>query len=370
MSYRPRDIYRGRRKFRVPLTICLSILTFLLVVCIALFYILQQYLVYDQTGVTLQLPFMTDETADQTEAAELEVSPTFEPIAVQVVYEDPDFSQVDLGGWEELTATQTLFVPFEDAVDAVKVATAVTTAQEQGLTGLVLELKTSEGKLAWASTSQTAVDYGTAGLMDYTETIASLHEKGLTAAAQISCCADELLATRNWTVTLQTLSGSAYQDSDGIYWLDPYNRTLRTYIADLMDELAAMGFDEIILADLYHPISEEGFQYSTSLQTEANPVTAVCQMGRRLVEAMEGTGVTVSVLLDQDSLENGSGSLTGQDIDIFWRLFARLYCPTSASSAATDLELAAETMTQGDAAVRFVPVCATAPDGFSSYCLK
>jgi hypothetical protein len=354
----------------VPLTIGLSVLAVILALGISLFYILQQYLVYDQTGVTLQLPFMAEETAAEAETEEAEATPAFEPIAVQVVYEDPDFSQVDLGGWEELTATQTMFVPYADAVDTVKVATAVTSAQEQGLTGLVLELKTSDGKLAWASTSQTATDYGTSGMMDYTETIAALHEKGLTAAAQISCCADELLATRNWTMTLQTISGSAYQDSDGVYWLDPYNRTLRTYIGELMAELAAMGFDEIILADLYHPVSEEGFQYSTTLQTEANPVTAVCQMGRRLVEAMDGTGVAVSVLLDADSLESGNGALTGQDIDIFWRLFARLYCPTTAQGAATDLEIAAETMTQGDASVRFVPVSTTAPDGFSSYCLK
>jgi hypothetical protein len=340
---------------------------FILAAGITLFYVMQQYLVYDQNGVSLQLPFMQAETTP--DEAEPETTPAFEPIAVQVVYEDPDFSQVDLGGWEELDTTQVRFVPFEDATDAVELSSAVTSAQDSGLSGLVLELKDTSGKLAWASTSQTAVGYGTSGGMDYTELIQTIHEKGMTVAAQISCCADELLATRNWTVALQTMSGSAYQDSQGIYWLDPYNRTVRSYLAELMEELAAMGFDEIILADLYHPISEDGFQYSTTLQTEANPVTAVCQMGRRLAETLAGTDVAVSVLLDRDSLENGQSDLTGQDMDIFWRLFARVYCPTSAQEAASDLELAVETMTQGDASVRFVPVCASAPDGFASYCL-
>ena len=64
MAYRPKDIYRGRRKFRVPLMIGLFILAFLLIGTVGLFYFLQQFLVYDQTGVSLQLPFMASETAE------------------------------------------------------------------------------------------------------------------------------------------------------------------------------------------------------------------------------------------------------------------------------------------------------------------
>lgn len=370
MSYRPRDIYRGRRKFRVPLTIFLSVLVFILAAGIAMFYILQQYLVYDQSGVSLQLPFMEEQAAPEEEPEQAEATPAFEPIAVQVVYEDPDFSQVDLGGWEELSAARLRFISYEDATDSVKLAAAISGASGGDFTGVVLELKDRSGQLAWASACQTAMDYGTAGTMDYAETVAALHEQGLTAAAQICCCADELLATRNWTVTLQNADGSAYRDEEGVYWLDPYNRTVRTYLADLMAELSAMGFDEIILADLYHPVDEAGFQYSTTLQTEPNPVTAVCQTGRRLVESLDGTGTAVSALIDPSSLRNGEGDLTGQDLNIFWRLFARLYCPSSADSAASDLELAAETMTQGEASVRFVPVCTLIPDGFSSYCIE
>lgn len=381
MPYRPRDIYRGRRKNRLPLMIGLFIPAFLIVCAIVLFYVLQQFLVYDQTGVSLQLPFMATETAQETEEEPVQ---TFEPVTVQVVYEEPDFSDMDLGGWQELSATKARFIPVSEAASEMKLNAALANVSTEEYTGVILELKGTDGQLAWASTCDTAVGYGTAGVMDYTETVAALHERGLTAAAQISCFADELLASRNWLVALQTENG-AYEDAEGRCWLDPYNRTVRNYIADLMAELSAMGFDEIILADLYHPVrsgwensdgedgsSGTGFTYTVTLQTEADPVNAVCQAARRLVEGMADTGTTVSAVIDRSSLVNGTGDRTGQDIELFWRIFARLYCPCDTWDAATALEYAGEVMNDGSASVRFVPVCEAygGPDGFDSYALK
>lgn len=368
MAYRPRDIYRGRRKFRVPLTVFLFVLSVLIISAVVLFYGLQQYLVYDQSGVSLQLPFMGGETAapvsDQTSE---EPEATFEPVPVQVVYEDPDFSDLDLGGWQELSATRARFVPFSEAINTAELESAVTNLSPEEYTGLVLELKDESGQLAWASASELAVNYGTSGALDYTETVAALHEKGLTAAAQISCCADALMARRNWPVSLQSVAGKAYQDEDGVYWLDPYNRDVRGYLIDLMAELSAMGFDEIILTNLYHPIREGGFTYSVTLQTQANPVNAVCQMARRLAESLSGTGTAVSALIDGASLRDGLSAQTGQDLEIFWRIFARLYCVTDGYDIATTVEAATERMTQGDMAVRLALMGTSAPEGEHSY---
>ena len=377
MPYRPKDIYHGRRKYRVPLTIGLFVLAFLIIGAVALFYILQQFLVYDQTGVRLQLPFMASETVEEA-PPEAEVTPTFEPVEVQVVYEEPDFSDLDLGGWEELAPTKAKFVPYADAANEQRLSAALAAVSGDDYTGVVLELKDRGGQLAWTSDCDMAVAYGTTGFMDYTETVAALHERGLTAAAQISCLADDLLGARNWPVALRTADGAVYTDSGGTCWLDPYNRTVRNYIADLLGELAGMGFDEILLADLYHPVGETvyneegepvgtGFQYSVTVQTAPDPVNAVCQMARRLAEDMQESGVAVSAVIDESSLLAGDGARTGQDISIFWRIFARLYCPCESWNAMTDLEAAAETLTSGSIGVRFAPVCEYIPDDFDSY---
>jgi hypothetical protein len=171
-------------------------------------------------------------------------------------------------------------------------------------------------------------------------------------------------------VALQTADGKSYQDDNGVYWLDPYNRTVRTYLLGLMEELAAMGFDEIILADLYHPVTSTPLTYSIAIQTEPDPVVAVCQMARRLAESMQETGVTVSALVDRNSLLNRNGAATGQDLGIFWRIFARLYCPSDYWGVPMDWEYGIEAMTEGDAAERFVPVLDMVPEGYESYVIK
>lgn len=365
MPYRPKDIYRGRRKFHVPLTIFLFVLAGLFIGAVVLFYALQQYIVYDQSGVTLQLPFMQTEAPVTQE--ETEPTPAFEPIAVQVIYEEPDFSDLDLDRWEDLAPTQARFIPYSDAVSDTKLSAAISNAESGGYSGVVLQLKDKSGRLAWASACELAAAYGTAGTMDYTETVEAIHEKGMTAAAQISCCADELMATRNWPATLQITAGNPYRDSDGTYWLDPYNRSIRSYLIDLTRELIAMGFDEVILADLYHPISESAFMYSVTLQAGASPVTAVCQMGRRISEAAGDAGVPVSVLISADSMRNGQYIETGQDLSVFWKLFARVYCPTDYWTAAEDMALATASMTEGSADIRFVPVSEMIPEDMASY---
>ncbi len=377
MAYRPKDIYRGRRKYRVPLIAALSVLAALIVGAVAMFYILQQFLVYDQTGVRLQIPFLTEEVKSE-EVAEATPTPAFIPVEVQIVYDAPDFSDLDLGGWEGLSATTAKFVPFADAASEQRLNAALAGVSADTYDGVVMELKSSGGQLAWASACDMAVSYGLSGTMDYTETVAALHERGFTVGAQISCLADELLATRNWPLALRGLGGTTYRDSGGVYWLDPYNRQVRDYIADLMAELAAMGFDEILLADLYHPVSDAalydeagtlvdtGFTYSVTLQTDPNPINAVCQMAKRLAEGMAGTGVAVSAVIDENSLRNDQSERTGQDLDIFWRVFARLYCPCDTWNAMTDLEAAAETLNAGDIAVRFVPVCEYFPENVAS----
>ena len=366
MPYRPRDIYRGRRKFRVPLTIFLFVLAFLLIGGVSLFFFLQRYLVYDANGVTLQLPSKTEQAEVEQMETLVTPKPTFEPVTVDIIWEDPDFSQIDLGGWEDLDAVQARFIPLDTVINANALSSAVTAAQAEGYSGAVLEMKDDSGRLAWPSGASMAQSYGTAGPADVSAAIEALHEAGMTAAARISCFADTLIAERNWPVALQS-GGSPYVDNDKRHWVDPYNRTVRTYLTELALELAAMGFDEIILADLYHPVSEAGFTYSTALQTQADPVAAVCQAGRRVVEALADTGVAVSAQIDADSLRNGQGSQTGQDINIFWRLFARLYCPTSPDMAASDTELAVDAMNAGDGGIRFVPVCLYIPEGSPSY---
>lgn len=365
MGYKPRDVYKGRRKYKVPLMIFFFVLAFLLVAGVGLFYGLQQFIVYDETGVRLQ--FTAPEAEESPEVTDAVIpTPDVSGMTVNIVYRDPDFSQVSFAVGEESGAAESALVSFRDASDPVRLETRLAELQEQGYTSFLFDLKTEEGQLAWASQASTALSFGTGGRMDYTDTIAALHEQGMRAAARISVCADNLLAVRNWPLGLRDAGGMPFADENGVFWLDPYNRQVRLYIIDLMTELAAQGFDEIVLDDLWHP-DGDGFAYSITLHTEPSAEAAVGQLAVKLAEAAEGLGVELSVCLQGDSLRYDRAAESGQDPELFWRIFERLYCVTDAETAASDRDQA---LRFGGSAERFVPICPyQAPEGFDSYVL-
>lgn len=366
MGYKPRDIYKGRRKYKVPLMILFFVLALLLVLTVGLFYGLQQFIVYDETGVHLQL--VSPEAEENPEApAAVIPTPDVSGMTVNIVYRDPDFSQVSFEVGQERDARESAFVSFRDASDGARLQTRLAELQEQGYTSFLLDLKTESGQLAWASMAPMALSFGTGGTMDYTETVAALHEQGMSVAARISVCADNLLAVRNWPLALRNSAGMPFADDNEVFWLDPYNRQVRLYIIDLMEELAAQGFDEIVLDDLWHPSAEEGFAYSINLHTEASPTAAVCQLAVKLAEGAEGLGVELSLCLEGDSLRYDQAHRSGQDLELLWRVFDRFYCSTDAETAVSDRDQA---LRFGGSAQRFVPICPyQAPEGFDSYVL-
>lgn len=347
--------------------ILLFLLAFLLVFAIVAFYGLQQFLVYDDNGVSLQ--FGGGEQTETVAAAVPTVRPTPDVTGMQVniVFTDPSFDDIALPVGEELVPLKARQLAFADVMDATKLAAGISAAVSEGCNAVVLEMKTAAGQLAWASATELAASYGTSGMTDFTETLAAMHEQGLYAAAKVAVCADDLMAVRNWPIALRGADGQPYQDAAGHYWLDPYNHAVREYIIPLLQELAAMGFDEIILTDLAHPVAAEGveFQYSTTLRTDPNPRAAVCQLARKIAETMQASGVKLSVQVESSALSADGSSANGQDLSVFWKLFDRIVCSTSSDEAESACESA---RSFGGSRERFVPFCTwSAPSGWDSY---
>ncbi len=365
MAYRSRDVYRGRRKYTLPLLILLFTLAFLVLGAVLAFYGLQQFIVYDESGVTLQFS-RSDEVESDSPAAPVGV-PDLSGMAVQIVYRDPDLSEVSLPVGEDTTARQAGYIHFAETQKAETLAERVAALQAENYDAIVFEMKNESGWLAWRSAAPTAYSYGTSGTQDFAELLASLEAAGVYTVARISVCADDLLAVRNWPIALKSAAGTPYTDANGHYWLDPYNRATRLYIVELMTELAAMGFDEILLDDLRHPIDEAGFSYSVNLHVDPNPLAAVGQLAVKLAEQAQGLEVALSVCVDATSLRQELSASSGQELALFWRIFDRVYVSTDSQAAAADRDAA---LSFGGAVERFVPICAyQSPESFGSYVL-
>ena len=121
-----------------------------------------------------------------------------------------------------------------------------------GTKGVVLPMKTPDGKLGYVSRLPQAMDWD-ASSGDPTRNQAIREVTGqddLHTVALISCLADNR-AGRD--LALLRESGSPWVDKSGQSWLDPDKEATLVYLSEICREVAALGFDELVLTDLTCP---------------------------------------------------------------------------------------------------------------------
>lgn len=364
---RIREFYKGRKKRRnyalIPFIILLGLIVLLLVV----FYGLQQYAVITDAGVEVQLPLLEgeDQTAVDSQGNEVKVFPRVE---TELIFDQPDYSRIQATAGRYMTGIKAIFVP---AADITSEKMPEYTQRLNRGNALVLEMKPRDGTLLWASQSDAARGYGLsataeqdAAVREVIEYIQSYEEKDVYLAAQISCCIDALYPSRSTSVALRTEGGLNYTDEKGT-WLDPYNADVRHYAAQLARELFDMGFDEVILADVEHPVPpapQEGqeavrFMYSREMSTTPSPVTAVCGFAVSVANELADREGVLSIYVNKAEALVKANEQNGQDAVLFLKLFDRVYYPTDTYTYTNynvaDVE---PNVSIGDVHVRFVPV--------------
>jgi hypothetical protein len=366
MAGRPNEVYKGSHKKRGIAGAVLFILAVLLVGAVVMFYSFQKYLVYGQDGVKLELPIL----ASAAPAAESGSPQQSGDAQAELVVDQPDYSSVATTADGDTPALCALFVPAESVTDE-----GIKSYQDKmsawGATGLVLEVRPDSGQLVYASQVSTASSYGLGGTYDLRAKVAELKEAGIYLAAQINCCADNLLASRNPPIALHNAFGGVFTDEDGNMWLDPYNPDTRSYAAALVRELSEMGFDEVLLRGAEMPITDQMIVYSQTMSFTPTPVSAVSGFVLSVARATASCTARVSAVLDSETLHGALTEVTGQDAELFFKLFDRVCCwADSAWQYGVDGETFAPYVTVGDAAARYTPVVTYVPEGARSWVLK
>lgn len=359
------EVYRGRRKRLNVLGVVFGALAALILLTVVLFFGLQKYIVFEHDGVRVALPgaaagedgaLPNDETAPEQVNAVLEIT-------------DPDYSAVPATAGEGLADMAAVFVPAQD-VSMSGVGRYMSVMSSYGANALVLEVKPVSGQLVWASSSPTAAAYSLNGTLDLEAMVAALRQQDeddeLYLVAQLSCCIDGLLAERCPSAALRFATGAAYADSEGA-WLDPYSATVSAYLGELCSELAEMGFDELLLKSLSLPITEEAIGFSVELSSTPTPEAAVCGLAVELTNALEGYDIPVSAILDTTSLRSGLADKSGQNLELFGKVFDRLCSATdSAWLSGVDRDSIDQYLTLGSLETRYVPIMNYVPEGFTS----
>lgn len=355
---RKSEFYKGRRKKRnyalVPSAIILGIIMLIMV----LFYGMQKYAVITKDGVDVELPILSDgKTTIDSAGNEVRV---FDAVDVELVYDQPDYSYVKATAGTDVPEFRAIFVPYTD-VTAEKLPEYA--ARLNAGNGLVLEMKPRSGQLLWDSQADMALSYGLSVPTEQTAAMPQLIEKlkdenkGIYLAAQISCCIDELFASRSTTVTLRRADNNAnYIDANGT-WLDPYNLSVRNYAAQLAQELFDMGFDEVVLADVAHPVFSEPTEliYTRSLSVAPSTSTAVCGFAIYVANQLQDREGLLSIYCDsKPALVKADDN--GQNAQLFMKMYDRVYLRTDKFAYPYNVDDIKNNIGNGKVYDRLIPV--------------
>ena len=362
---RKQEFYKGRRKRRNYALIPFAIVLALIALVVVLFYSMQKYAVISKEGVTMVMPGDEPEgTVIDSSGNEVRV---FDRVETELIFDPPDYSRVTAVAGRDAKPMRAIFVPAEDVNTDHLMEMA---ARLSSGNALLLEMKPRAGALVWHSGAalaqryslyyQSALEIDMAKILEELRAYAEEHDKTIHLAAQISCCVDSLLPVRTTNYTLRTEAGFDYRDDNGTY-LDPYSVDVRNYIVELCRDLYDLGFDEVVLADVMHPVpsgndGNSRFMYSAEMSTTPSPVNAVCGFALYVASQLEDRPGLLSIYLDAARALVGPDEGTGQNGVLFSKVYDRIYYRTDKWTYTYNLQDMEGTITIGTLTDRLVPV--------------
>lgn len=319
--------YRGRRTLTDILKIIAAVLAVAVVVVFAALFLLQDYIVYTDSGIRLELPSGLGAAKSSSEQS----SP--DPSNVTVV-EKPDRSGPETS--QAQPAEETLLRAVQVSVPSLLDGSAVSLVEKAGGDALILDMKSPDGQLAWHSGQPLADEADVNGDNRVNETIVELKEEGLYTIARVCCFRDDSVPYYDTEMALRT-SGGNWRDELGLRWMSPANEKAQIYLAGLCGELAAMGFDEIVLEQFSFPVQGNLSRIVSGESYDPTRFTEQIQAFLTLVQqAIEPYGTTLSLRIEQSTLtqEERSGGLTVQLVNDF---AARIWLEKNEDADGTNL---------------------------------
>jgi len=237
------QVYRGRQGGSSFLKVLVIVLAVLLVLGLALLVVVTgRYLQFTDDGPKLVLPWLQEgvEASATPDLSDVLVTETPEPSVEPTPTPDP--------------ASQPLTALLVDPASLID-GTAPDRAARAGANALVVQVQDEEGNLAW-QTAQALPHQemnGDAALNGAVEQLARDGRFHLTARLSGFRSLWGSVYAKNTALTSGT--GKLWYDSGGISWVSASDPSGQAYLSAICQELAEMGFDEIVLEHPGYPDS-------------------------------------------------------------------------------------------------------------------
>ena len=309
--------YRGRGSKG---KIILAVILVLVIVASLAFIRMQEYVVYDESGrPRLSLP---GESAEQTPPEEEEDVNLVIQEKTSKTVRAMQLSTAPLTVWDGAVLTGGTYT--DQTCDAVSVT-----------------MKDAAGHVyfdaAGAVSGAVRTEAGTAAALE------ALNAADTHTIAILSCFHDPLAANADVEgMGLKNTGGYIFYDGSNSQWLDPAKPAARQYLCALAEELAKLGFDEILLTDVSYPTEGklDKIAYGTTPQAE-NLAAFLDEMAA----ALEPYDVTLSVELPAQVITQGSDDAAGLSLADTAQRADRIYAaaaPADAAALADQVEAADE----------------------------
>lgn len=340
--------YRGRNRVRTFLLILIAALCLVLVLAVVGFFLLEPYIIYTSDGIRLEFPAGGGREPDQAIVVEPEATP---PLLVVTPEPTPEPAAADF---------RAVLLPRTALTDG----TAAAQMEAAGATAAVFDMKADDGTLGYISdlalakrAEASAADPG------LNEAIRALNSGEIYTVARVSCFRDNKLPYHYNAAALRTGAGN-WRDSAGIRWLSPAVADSRQYVAGICAELAALGFDEIVLDYAAFPTAEQG-RLSSLIVGERYPSgafdTAIDTFYGEVKAALAPyPDTTLSILTTEAVLDGDPGNLSGQTAALLAAHAGRVWAPAPVRSI-SDYGASLEQAGMEDARNRLVLVAEALP---------
>lgn len=281
--------YRGRRTLTDILRLIAIILGVLVVLMLAALFFFQEYIVYTDDSWRLELPFLQEKEGDD---------PLPDPGEVNLVEGSSSSGPEEVEEPTQEQGVRALQLP----VSSLLSGQAAGLLEEAGADALILEMKDQSGQLAWLSAQDTANRAEVNGDQKVNQALEAWTQGEVYTIARVCCFRDDSVPYYRNPIALRRGSYN-WRDELGLRWMSPAHESSQAYVAALCGELAALGFDEIVLEHFTFPL--QGNLENINQGENYDPARFTGELEKFLTQvqqALEPYGTKLSLRVGRDTL--------------------------------------------------------------------
>jgi len=225
---------------------------------------------------------------------------------------DGSFDQYDMSMLSRVI--KAIRIAPEDLLDESQWQSLLSLAENTGVNGLVVDLKTEDGTVVYRTDVPAANSIGAvSSYFELPDVVRAAHDRDLYLIGRIGVFQDDFLAANQPENAVLREDGSLWRSSNGFAWLDPSDPVSYEYAIALAEGACLGGFDEIQFDYVSYPFG--GDVSSAVFDGEYNQEVRVASINAFLTRAyavLHPIGCTVSTTVLGIVLESSADEGVGQ----------------------------------------------------------